>query len=465
MRTVIETAEAVRGRRLTAEAAIAECLGEIERKNVGINAFVHLDAAAALAQARQLDVAIQRGAEPGPLAGVAFGIKDLGQPCAGMPTRNGSVFHRHDPPDMRDCVFIARLRQAGAIPIGKVATAEFGMDGVTHTLAHGTTRNPWAPALTPSGSSGGSSAAVSAGLVPFCTASDGGGSIRCPAGYTGTVGLKPSLGRIPRPDGFSDRSVFGAITTTVADTARILDVAAGPDDHDRTSLPATVVRYEEAIEALDVRGLRVVWSPDLGFAPVTAEVASIVGHAAQRLIEAAGLTALDHRPRFTNVYMAANIHMTHRFLAQLECRGVLPSREAELSPGPRWFVQRARECTAADLLMAQEKEKRLEQELADLFATADVLLTPCHACAAYAAEGPLPMTIDGKDASETHAEPFTMLANIGWNPSISVPAGLTTEGLPVGLLITVRRHRDEIALRLARILEQAAPWPRHPPGW
>jgi aspartyl-tRNA(Asn)/glutamyl-tRNA(Gln) amidotransferase subunit A len=339
------------------------------------------------------------------------------------------------------------------------------MDGVTHTLAHGTTRNPWNLSRTPGGSSGGSGAAVSGGLVPFCTASDAGGSTRSPAGYTGTVGLKPSQGRIPRMDGFGDRNCPGVITTTVADTARILDVVAGPDHGDRMTLPAPGVRYEDAIEMLDVAGLRAVWSQDLGFAPVEPEVAALTCAATARLADAAGLRMLERQVKFTNIYMAANMHLTRRFAAELTYRGILPAKRHLLSPGPRWFLDKADSFSDAQVFEALKKEKMLEREIAAFFREADVLLTPCHSSEAFAAEGPLPELIAGKDASETHGDSFPMLANVGWNPSISVPAGLTESGLPVGLLITVRRHCDEIALRLARVLEKISPWPRHPPGW
>jgi aspartyl-tRNA(Asn)/glutamyl-tRNA(Gln) amidotransferase subunit A len=424
-----------------------------------------LDFAGAHRQAEELDRRLAAGAKPGALAGVAFGVKDIRESCAGMPRRNGSLFHRDDPPDTQDSVFIARLRAAGAIPVGKVATAEFGMDGVTHTLAHGTTRNPWNLARTPGGSSGGSAAAVAGGMAPFCTAGDAGGSTRSPAGYTGTVGLKPSLGRIPRMDGFGDRSSPGVITATVADTARILDVAAGPDDGDRMTLPAPGLRYEQVIESLDVSGLRAVWSEDLGFAPIEPQVAALTRAAAYRLADAAGLRMLDRPVRFTNVYMAANMHLTRRFAEELTQRGILPGQMHLLSPGPRYFLEKARAFSDADSFNAMQLEKALEQEIAAFFRDADVLLTPCHSTPAFAAEGPLPEWIAGKDASQTHGDAFPMFANIGWNPSISVPAGLTADGLPVGLLITVRRHRDDLALRLARILEVAAPWPRHPAGW
>jgi aspartyl-tRNA(Asn)/glutamyl-tRNA(Gln) amidotransferase subunit A len=465
MKSVVDIASAVARGALKAEAVVDECLAAIERNNARLNAFVHVDADGARAQARALDGRIARGENAGALAGVAFGVKDLRESCAGMPRRNGSLFHRDDPPETKDSTFIARLRAAGAIPLGKVATAEFGMDGVTHTLAHGTTRNPWNLTRTPGGSSGGSAAAVAAALVPFCTAGDAGGSTRSPAGYTGTLGLKPSQGRIPRMDGFGDRSCPGVITTTVGDTARILDVVAGPDDCDRMTLPAPGLRYEDVIEKLDVAGLRAVWSTDLGFAPVEPEVAAVTRAAASRLADAAGLRMLKRSVQFTNVYMAANMQLTRRFADELKHRGFLPGQKDLLSPGPRWFLERAESFSDAQVFEALRKERVLEQELASFFRDVDVLLTPCHSTPAFAAEGPLPELIAGRDASETHGDAFPMLANIGWNPSVSVPAGLTTEGLPVGLLITVRRHRDDIALRLARIVETVAPWPRHAPGW
>ena len=216
------------------------------------------------------------------------------------------------------------------------------------------------------------------------------------------------------------------------------------------------MRYEEAIETLNVAGLRVVWSEDLGFAPVEPEIAALTRAAAFRLADAAGLQMLDRKVRFTNIYMAANMHLTRRFAAVLRHRGILPAQRHLLSPGPRWFLDKAEGFDDEQVFEAMQKEKTLEQELAAFFREADVLLTPCHSTAAFAAEGPLPEVIAGKDASETHGDSFPMLANVGWNPSISVPAGVTRDGLPAGLLITVRRHCDEIALRLARMLEMSS---------
>jgi aspartyl-tRNA(Asn)/glutamyl-tRNA(Gln) amidotransferase subunit A len=465
VKTAIEIVEAVRARRTSAVAVMEECLAEIAAKNKRVNAFVFVDEALALERAAAVDRALEDGRDPGPLAGVPFGIKDLRDRCEGMPTTKGSLFFRDAPRSERDSVHVARLRAAGAVPVGMVASAEFGMDGVTHTLAFGTTRNPWNLERTPSGSSGGSAAAVAAGMVPLATGSDAGGSIRCPAHYCGLVGLKPSHGRIARDDGASDRATLGALTTTVPDTARYLDVVAGPHVLDRMSLPAPTVRYESAIETLDVAGLRAAWSLDLGYAPVEPEVAVLVEAAARRLIEGAHLELVARQVELVNTYMSSNLMMTATFARELELDGVLPGRIDEISPGPRFFLDRMRQATPRDHQLAARLERQLEAQLADLFADIDVLLTPTSGCVAFAAEGPLPEVIAGRDASETHGDPFTMAANIGWMPSISVPAGITSEGLPVGLLITGPRHRDEVVLRLARILERESPWPRHPPGW
>ena len=467
MRTAIEIVEAVRARRTSAVAVMEECLAEIAAKNERVNAFVFVDEALALERAAAVDRALEDGRDPGPLAGVPFGIKDLRDRCEGMPTTRGSLFFRDAPPSERDSVHVARLRAAGAVPVGMVASAEFGMDGVTHTLAFGTTRNPWNLERTPSGSSGGSAAAVAAGMVPLATASDAGGSIRCPAHYCGLVGLKPSHGRIARDDGASDRATLGALTTTVADTARYLDVVAGPHvARSHVAAGAHGPLRERDRDARRRPGLRAAWSLDLGYAPVEPEVAALVEAAARRLVarRAARAGAASRR---------AGQHLHE--LEPDDDGGVRARARARRLSCPiastRSARARASSSTAcgarrrAIISSPQRRERQLEAQLAELFADIDVLLTPTSGCVAFAAEGPLPEVIAGRDASETHGDPFTMAANIGWMPSISVPAGITSEGLPVGLLITGPRHRDEVVLRLARILERECPWPRHPPGW
>lgn len=217
MDTAIEIADSIRRGERRAIDVLDECLKATLARNRDLIAFVHLDAERARIDAEKIDALAAKGVDPGPLAGVPFGVKDL-ENCAGMPTSHGSLLYKGGPPAAFDSPMVARMRAAGAIPVGKTAASEFGMDSATTTRAWGTTRNPWNPARTPGGSSGGSGAAVSAGMMPFCTGSDGGGSIRSPAAFCGLVGLKCSHGRIPSASG-SDVSTPGVLTTTVADTA------------------------------------------------------------------------------------------------------------------------------------------------------------------------------------------------------------------------------------------------------
>lgn len=460
--SVISTAQSVRNRTCRALEVVSEALERVAQRDTALRSFVCIDPEAACAAANALDERLARGEDPGPLTGVPIAVKD-NEACAGFPTRHGSLLHKDSPPETSDSEHVRRLRAAGAVIIGKVATAEFGLDGVTHTLSQGTTRNPWNLGRSPGGSSGGSAAAVAAGLVPLATGSDALGSIRGPAGFTGLVGLKPSHGRIPRAHGFRDTASLGALTTSVLDVARYLDIVAGPHDRDRMSLPASGVAYEHCAECLSVAGLRAVWSCDLGFAPVEPEVAAICEAAFRRLAAAAGLRRLERQPVFTNVYSEWNALAAMELIDDLERTGSLPEHLDSISPGPRAFIESARNLSPAERSAYRERIRRLEAEVAGCFKSADLLITPTNACTAHPAAGPLPTVIAGRDARHTNGEPFTVLASICWNPSISVPVGLTSEGLPVGLLITGPRHRDEIVLRLARVWEQEAPWPTTAP--
>jgi Asp-tRNA(Asn)/Glu-tRNA(Gln) amidotransferase A subunit family amidase len=353
------------------------------------------------------------------------------------------------------------LKQADAILVGKTALSEFGFDQATRTKGWGVTRNPWDITRTPGGSSGGSAAAVAAGMVAFGTGSDAGGSIRDPAGFTNLVGLKASHGRIPRPNGGGDFNVRGVLTTTVADTARLVDVLAGPVAFDKMTLPPPSVRYEEVIETLPVRGLKAVWSPDLdGHAPATTEVVRIAEAAARTLAEAAGLE-LDVRPLGISnpswVFRRLSYIGAYSMFSNL---GLWPSGAEDMWERTRMSVEAGERMTAQDIAAVNGARGQLEREVARLFSDIDVLMTPTCACAAFPAEGPIPDMIEGKDARLGGSEPFGSLANLTWLPSISVPAGFTEAGLPVGLMINVRWHRDDVVLRLARILEQHRPWPR-----
>jgi aspartyl-tRNA(Asn)/glutamyl-tRNA(Gln) amidotransferase subunit A len=441
---------------------VDEHLGCIEAGNGPLNAFVHVDEEAARSAADRVDAQVVAGEDPGPFAGVPFGVKDL-EDCAGMPTSHGSAVYAERPAVSRDSVHVARLRAAGAVPVGKTAAPEFGTLNFTRTIPFGTTRGPWGVDRTSGGSSGGSAAAVAAGLVPVATASDGGGSTRIPASFSGLVGMKPSHGRIPHPGpSGSQTAVFGLLTTTVTESARHLDLVAGPDGRDRLSLPAPTVGYEDAIESLAVDGLRARWSTDLGFAVTDPEVAGLCRTAAEALGAAAGL-AIDEEP----VDLGDPLRLWFRAGAadlwlDLE-KGMWPDVADDVTPFVRQALEMTQDYTIPRYAEVLRLREVLQAHMAAVLDEVDVVLCPTTAVPAFEADGPPPTVIDGQDVGMGMATPFTMPANLCWNPAVSVPAGLTEEGLPVGLQIIARRHHDEVPLRLARILEQARPWPRHAP--
>lgn len=456
-KTAIEIAEGVRKRAFSASEVTEAALSRIAAGNPALNAFVALDAEAARAAATDIDRRIARGEDPGPLAGVPVGVKDL-EDCAGFPTGLGSLFFRDSEIKAKDSVHVGRLRKAGAIPLGKTATAEFGMDNKTSTLAHGVTRNPWNLKRTPGGSSGGSASAVSAGLVPLATGSDGGGSIRIPAAWTGLVGMKPSNGRIPL-ERESVFTVLGAFTITVADTARYLDVVAGHHAIDRMSLPRPEHSYEAILDTLVVSGLRVGWTADYGYAVMEPAAIAIAEQAADRLIAAAGLKKVATSLELESIRPFWRSLMGSRAWSDLVQRGVLPDGIDQISEVTRKSIQTAAGLSIGDIYEIERRLSGLRQRFAAAFDDFDVLLSPAVACEAFGADGPAPDVIDGRDASNTGAAPVGFIANTCWNPSISVPAGLSKNGMPIGLMITTRHHRDDIALRLARMFELAQPWP------
>ncbi len=462
--TAAETARLIRARECTAREAAEKALGLIAKLNDALNAFTYTDPELALAAADAVDAALSQGREPGLLAGVPFGVKDLDD-CAGMPTGRGSLWYRDAAPAARDSIHVRRLRAAGAVPLGKTAVPEFGSLPYTDNRTTGVTRNPWNPARTPGGSSGGSAAAVAAGMVPFATASDGGGSTRTPASFCGLVGHKASFGRIPDARGsrYSQTAAPGCLATTVADAALLLDVMAGPSPHDRTALPAPPVSYLSAIESLDVRGMRVAWSPDLGFAGVEPEVESITRSAAEALIDAAGLILVNRPVGLTDINsVKLQLESLDRWVGLGP--GLWPELAAELSPEVRREFARSERMTLREFAHVLDRRAEIEGSLAALFSDIDVLLTPTVAMPAFSAEGPAPAVVQGVPGGLLAAVPFAPLANLWGTPAISVPAGVTVGGLPVGLHIAGRHHDDATVLRLARLLEIVRPWPRHAPA-
>jgi len=463
MPTVVEAAHRIRTGEESAESLARRCLEAVANGNSDLNAFVHLDAEGALSAARAVDEAVRAGQHDdlGPLAGVPFGVKDL-EDCAGMPTTRGSRWYANGPAKTVDSIHVARLRAAGAIPIGKTATPEFGAWGYTASPLLGVTHNPWDLSRTPGGSSGGSSAAVSSGMVPFCTASDGGGSIRTPAAFTGLVGLRGTYGRIPTfgDTHLAQNAVVGSLTTTVTDTALLLDVMAGPDGRDRTCLPPPTGSYVEALGRLDLTGLRVAWSRDLGFALVEPEVAAITEEAARAFASALGVALVD-RPIALQDYT-----LTYAYLEGVDKfvgvdRTLWETRLDELDPlaAPTW--EHLSGNTLPEAATVEWARRELVTEIATVFDDIDLLLTPMASVPPFAAEGPMPTEVAGFEVHGGMSVVLGFLASLVNLPALSVPAGLTSDRLPVGLQVIGPRFREDLVLAAAARYESAHPWPRH----
>ena len=466
MPSVVDAARAIRGGTMSAVDLTNECLAAIERQNEALNAFVYLDADQALESAAIVDETVRAGRLDalGPLAGVPFGVKDL-EDCAGMPTTKGSRWYADSPAKDTDSIHVGRLRRAGAIPIGKTATPEFGAWAYTSSPLLGVTRNPWDVRCTPGGSSGGTSAAVASAMVPFGTASDGGGSIRTPASFTGLVGLKCTYGRIPTfgDTHLAQNAVVGALTTTVADTALLLDVMCGPDPRDRTCLPAPTRRYVEVNGDLDLSGLRVAWSADLGFAEVDHEVERLCAAAAIDFVTALGTEIVDASivlDDYVRTYVS--IEGVDRFV------GVDPdlwrSRTSELDPlsADGWGQLATR--TLPWAASVEANRRALVRQVAAIFEDVDLIVTPMSCVPAFAAEGPMPTRINGVDVHAGMSVVLAMLANLVNLPAISVPAGVTSAGLPVGLQVIAPRFAEDVLIAGAALFERQRPWQRHCPA-
>jgi aspartyl-tRNA(Asn)/glutamyl-tRNA(Gln) amidotransferase subunit A len=458
-------ADAVRRRELSPVDVVRAALARIERTNPTLNAFVALRPEAALDEARALERRIAAGEDPGILAGVPFGVKDL-EHLSGLATTHGSVPFRNEIAK-HDSTQVARLKRAGAIALGKTNTPEFGYTCFTKNRIFGVTRNPWNLERTPGGSSGGSAAAIAGGLVPLGTASDGGGSVRIPACYVGAFGMKPTFGRIPRgPFAFRDwidTVSYGPITRCVEDAALFLDAVVGQDARDPDSLPHPGYAYRARLDDLP-RGLRVAYSATLGYARVARDVRREVESALAALGEALRAPADHLADRFTDVgyaWAASNAFQLHAELAP-----IVERHRDEWGRGFISGVDLGARITAADVGSYQRQRLQLLDETATVFARYDLLVTPTLPTPAFAAGGPLPDGVDGeKFASPIHAVAFTYPFNMTGHPAVTVRAGFADDGLPVGLQIVAERGREDLLLQVARAYERVRPfepWPREP---
>lgn len=453
-----EQAERIRSKDVSPVEVMRATLERIERLNPALNALVSMRAAdALLADAQLVEDRLLRGESVGPLAGLPLGVKDL-EDAVGLPNTHGSLLFQDAPHPQRDTIQVERLKRAGAIVLGKTNTPEGGYTAFTSNRIYGTTRNPWNLERTPGGSSGGSSAALAAGLLALATASDGGGSVRIPACYTGLFGLKPSQGRIPwGPEPFvrfSGCVVSGPLTRSVRDAALWLDLTVGPHLADPQSLPHPGLSYQDVIERAP-DPLRIGYTATLGYARCERQVI--------REVEAglAALVSCGHHVEPIDLAIDDIVIDWARMMAAEDYGAMRPHLKDEslLDPGYAPGMQVGAQLTAAELGEIQHGRLRLVLELERVFSQYDLLATPTVSTTAFAAEGPIPFSVDGEPVRTPGGGiAFTYPFNFSGNPAVSLRAGLGDDGLPVGLQLVAPRLREDLLLQVSRQYEVARPW-------
>ena len=439
--------EGYRERTLSPVEVARAVLERIDAFNPRLNAF-HLVSDRLLDDAKAAEARWAAGQPKGLLDGVPVSIKDLVL-TKGWPTLRGSKTVDPKGPWHDDAPATARLREHGALLIGKTTTPEFGWKGVTDSPLTGITRNPWNPEKTPGGSSGGAAAAVAAGMGPLAVGTDGGGSIRIPCSFTGLFGIKPSFGRVPAwpLSPFGTVAHVGPITRDVADAALMLSVLAQPDARDWHALPYEPRDYRACLDG-GVQDLRIAYSANLGYASVDPEVASIVGKAV-RVFEELGAKVDGKHPGFEN---PEAIFRVHWFSGAAALVRAIKQKEL-LDRGLLEVATQGEQVSAADILDAQMQRGALGTHMNLFHRDYDLLVTPTLAVPAFGVGREYP---EG-NKRWTDWTPFTYPFNLTGQPAASIPCGFTRAGLPVGLHIVGPRFADALVLRAARAFETARP--------
>lgn len=453
------TAQAVRNGQVTASQVVTHALEKIANLDSEINAVVLTCGDAALEQAAQID----KNGSQALLAGVPALVKDL-EDVSGLPTRKGSLAFAEAAPATSDSVVPARLTHAGAIVIGKSTLPEFALEGYTSNLATGVTRNPWNLKLSPGGSSGGSAAALSAGLVPIATATDGGGSIRIPAAFCGLVGLKPTngvIGRWPTPD-WIDLSTDGPFATTVSDLRILLNVIAGPSSGDPGSFPVNAWKQFDGVAPVKIYAA----SRTSDFGPLPSELNN---HFVDSVSEFAKIVKLpvewidpgslfgSDDPDLDWFTVATVEHLNSLG------RDWVTNNFSQLHPASQEFLSQGMSVTVDDYLQARRRRYRYARIMDELLAGPCLLLTPTVAEIGWLADGRLDgQAQPGSLPPEVYA---TALQNVTGLPAVSVPFGMMSNGLPGSLQITGPRLSDSLLLDIASQCESAHPWQRIATGY
>jgi aspartyl-tRNA(Asn)/glutamyl-tRNA(Gln) amidotransferase subunit A len=450
--SVAALAAEVSSRALSARELVSAAIERIEALDGDIGAFVAVDGEAAIAEAEAVDARLAGGEDVGPLAGVPLAVKDL-EDAAGFPTSRGSAAFAGGPPAAEDSPLVERLRAAGCVVVGKTNTPELGWTGDTYNPTFGATRNPWALDRSPGGSSGGSAAALAAGMVPLATGSDGGGSIRIPSAATGLTGLKPSLGRVPSggasPPDWPGLSTRGPMVRQARDLALVLDAVVGPEATDLSSLPLPESSWSRSV--VDVHPpRRVAWSPTLGYGRTDGEVLAVCEAAVERLADlGTEVVPVD------DVFAADPFGDWLALVGVFHLRTLEPARAdleawAGVTPGLAELIDFADAgVSAVRFVQALDACHRLNVQLVELFHRVPLLLTPTMAGQLPPSEGQ--GTIDGEP--DLNWVQYTYPFNMTRSPAGTVCAGFTSDGLPVGLQVVGPQHADVVVLRALTLLE------------
>ena len=455
-----ELAELIRTKKISPVEYMRALLDRIETLEPSVNAFAYLAADQAMDAARTAEKALMSGDRIGRLHGVPATIKDL-VITKDMPTQSGSlIFQDYQPTE--DSPVVPRLQAEGAIILGKTTTSEFGWTGVSHSPLTGITHNPWKHGYSAGASSAGAGAGAAAGYGPLHQGSDGAGSIRMPAHFCGVFGLKPSFGRVPYyPVGVGDMtSHMGPMSRTVADSALMLEVMAGPHPLDYTTLEAGPAHYLARLRE-GIRGKKIAYSPDLGHARVDPDVAALVRKAAERFAELGASVEEVKTP-----WAAPGPDLVRFFWSahQTRLQPYLKEWESRMDPGLVACIKASENVSVAEYQAARERKMPYIAAIHRWFEDWDFLLTPSASVAAFPAEKLMP------DHWPQHAWDWVSWAefshpfNMSWNPAASVPCGFTAEGLPVGLQIVGKRFDDLGVLQASAAFELAQPWAHKRPA-
>ncbi|HEX4218886.1 MAG TPA: amidase family protein [Acidimicrobiales bacterium] len=452
--SVPELADQVRKGERSARDLVTHALERIEVDNPRINAFVAVDGERALAAAAAIDDRVAAGSDPGPLAGIPIGVKDLDD-AAGFVTTLGSALLADAEPAPVDSPLVARLRAAGCVVVGKTNTPELGWKPDTENALFGPTRNPWNVEHTAGGSSGGSAAAIAAGMVPLATGSDGGGSIRIPAACCGLSGMKPSLGRVPMGGELAPAwpylSTKGPMARRMADVVAALEVAVGPDPSDLNSLPRPEASWTATLQDPQLPS-RVAWSPTLGYGEVDAEVLAICQRAVDTMASM-GTEVVEVDTVFDEDPLDDWISLTGAYnLRTIESLPDGPGAD-RIDPILKLMIEGARSLSALDILRAEDLCHHLNLRLVELFHDVRLLITPTTAAV------PPARTLEGRGmingTPTLNWVQFTYPFNMTRSPAASICAGLSAAGLPIGLQLVGPQHGDLVVLRSAAALEEA----------